>query len=205
MFIRTFHSPVSVLSWVLYSYLQNRHASAIYRSRYHSVNRCLIAPFLGRQRHAAKVLDSHENTGGCVPQWDFPRCGPVSRAASRNRSGSPNRSENRATSGGNLTIPEASKPEPCGDPYGTRTRVFAVRGRRPGPLDEGASASRAGHMWARPSLVKSVELVEPVGRQVLRSRSLRKRISSASVDSIWSCICVTSSFSRMPTWSSGLE
>ena len=24
-----------------------------------------------------------------------------------------------------------------GDPYGTRTRVFAVRGRRPGPLDEG--------------------------------------------------------------------
>ena len=25
-----------------------------------------------------------------------------------------------------------------GDPYGTRTRVFAVRGRRPGPLDEGA-------------------------------------------------------------------
>src|SRR3982751_5401605 len=25
-----------------------------------------------------------------------------------------------------------------GDPYGTRTRVFAVRGRRPRPLDEGA-------------------------------------------------------------------
>src|SRR5437868_8271817 len=27
----------------------------------------------------------------------------------------------------------------AGDPYGTRTRVFAVRGRRPGPLDEGAT------------------------------------------------------------------
>jgi hypothetical protein len=26
-----------------------------------------------------------------------------------------------------------------GDPYGTRTRVFAVRGRRPRPLDEGAN------------------------------------------------------------------
>src|SRR3546814_4039583 len=26
-----------------------------------------------------------------------------------------------------------------GDPYVTRTRVFAVRGRRPGPLDEGAA------------------------------------------------------------------
>lgn len=26
----------------------------------------------------------------------------------------------------------------AGDPYGTRTRVFAVRGRRPRPLDEGA-------------------------------------------------------------------
>src|SRR5215213_428329 len=46
----------------------------------------------------------------------------------------------------------------CGDPYGTRTRVFAVRGRRPRPLDEGALASRAGHMWARHCLVKSVEL-----------------------------------------------
>ena len=29
-------------------------------------------------------------------------------------------------------------------------------------------------------------------------RSLRKRISSASVLSIWSCIWLTSSFSRMP-------
>ena len=28
-----------------------------------------------------------------------------------------------------------------GDPYGTRTRVFAVRGRRPRPLDEGAGGS----------------------------------------------------------------
>src|SRR5215211_2294306 len=46
----------------------------------------------------------------------------------------------------------------AGDPYGTRTRVFAVRGRRPGPLDEGAAGGRAGHMWARASLVKSVQL-----------------------------------------------
>lgn len=40
-----------------------------------------------------------------------------------------------------------------GDPYGTRTRVFAVRGRRPGPLDEGANGLRGGHMWARQRLV----------------------------------------------------
>jgi len=31
------------------------------------------------------------------------------------------------------------------------------------------------------------------------SRSLRYRMSSASVDSIWSCIWPTSSFSRIPT------
>ena len=39
-----------------------------------------------------------------------------------------------------------------GDPYGTRTRVFAVRGRRPGPLDEGAATAGAGEerrIWAR--------------------------------------------------------
>ena len=36
----------------------------------------------------------------------------------------------------------------AGDPYGTRTRVFAVRGRRPRPLDEGAFAEGVGHMWA---------------------------------------------------------
>ena len=40
-----------------------------------------------------------------------------------------------------------------GDPYGTRTRVFAVRGRRPRPLDEGA-ALRCGvaHMGDWPPL-----------------------------------------------------
>ena len=33
-----------------------------------------------------------------------------------------------------------------GDPYGTRTRVFAVKGRRPRPLDEGATVKRVpGH------------------------------------------------------------
>jgi hypothetical protein len=26
-----------------------------------------------------------------------------------------------------------------GDPYGTRTRVYAVKGRRPRPLDEGVT------------------------------------------------------------------
>src|SRR5688500_19949304 len=52
----------------------------------------------------------------------------------------------------------ADRTRPDGDPYGTRTRVFAVRGRRPGPLDEGAIGLRAGHMWARRRLVKSVQL-----------------------------------------------
>ena len=36
-----------------------------------------------------------------------------------------------------------------GDPYGTRTRVFAVRGRRPRPLDEGAVKAEEGRIWAR--------------------------------------------------------
>ena len=34
----------------------------------------------------------------------------------------------------------------AGDPYGTRTRVFAVRGRRPRPLDEGAFLEGDRHM-----------------------------------------------------------
>ena len=33
--------------------------------------------------------------------------------------------------------------EASGDPYGTRTRVFAVRGRRPRPLDEGRNGNLA--------------------------------------------------------------
>jgi hypothetical protein len=33
-----------------------------------------------------------------------------------------------------------------GDPYGNRTRVFAVRGRRPRPLDEGAVKRGAGSL-----------------------------------------------------------
>ena len=43
-----------------------------------------------------------------------------------------------------------------GDPNGTRTRVFAVKGRRPGPLDDGAA-------------VKARALGEPSGgvKQVL--------------------------------------
>ena len=56
-----------------------------------------------------------------------------------------------------------------GDPYGTRTRVFAVRGRRPRPLDEGAIAfERGGHMWAERLLVNQSSLsrtkaIAPVG------------------------------------------
>src|SRR6187397_936215 len=34
-----------------------------------------------------------------------------------------------------------------GDPYGTRTRVFAVRGRRPRPLDEGAAMDAEARIW----------------------------------------------------------
>ncbi len=41
-----------------------------------------------------------------------------------------------------------------GDPYGTRTRVFAVRGRRPGPLDEGAVARCARHIGGAACAVK---------------------------------------------------
>src|SRR5689334_1264554 len=37
------------------------------------------------------------------------------------------------------------KPRPFGAPYGNRTRVSAVKGRRPGPLDEG----RCGKMRPR--------------------------------------------------------
>ena len=33
-----------------------------------------------------------------------------------------------------------------GDPYGTRTRVFAVKGRRPRPLDEGAVLAGGGEL-----------------------------------------------------------
>ena len=40
---------------------------------------------------------------------------------------------------GSNALPELTPAnQALGDPYGTRTRVFAVRGRRPGPLDEGA-------------------------------------------------------------------
>ena len=54
-----------------------------------------------------------------------------------------------------------------GDPYGTRTRVFAVRGRRPRPLDEGASAPgispgmKARHMWTRGRLVNQPRVSHP--------------------------------------------
>src|SRR6476469_7708481 len=40
------------------------------------------------------------------------------------------------------------------DDYGTRTRVFAVRGRRPRPLDEGATANEGAHIWGAPPAVK---------------------------------------------------
>ncbi len=50
------------------------------------------------------------------------------------------------------------------------------------------------------SRIEAEEVSEPRGlAQPSLSRSLRNRISSASVLSIWSCIWVTSSFSRIPT------
>src|SRR5438445_7493184 len=78
-----------------------------------------------------------------------------------------------------------------GDPYGTRTRVFAVRGRRPGPLDEGAMLLSGGrHMWTDHRLVNSRRGAHGTPSQSSSwSRSLRYRINSARVDSIWSCIC----------------
>ena len=42
----------------------------------------------------------------------------------------------------------------AGDPYGTRTRVFAVRGRRPGPLDDGAVARGSAHIVGAAGAVK---------------------------------------------------
>src|SRR5687768_8430980 len=36
-----------------------------------------------------------------------------------------------------------------GDPYGNRTRVSAVKGPRPGPLDEGAAKGPEGSLRAR--------------------------------------------------------
>ena len=53
--------------------------------------------------------------------------------------------------------PDSTRSRPSlrpGDPYGTRTRVFAVRGRRPGPLDEGAFARRPGAYGAGAATVK---------------------------------------------------
>lgn len=42
--------------------------------------------------------------------------------------------------GGTGDSTTASKPlKNPGDPYGTRTRVYAVKGRRPRPLDEGVT------------------------------------------------------------------
>lgn len=47
----------------------------------------------------------------------------------------------------------------AGDPYGTRTRVFAVRGRRPRPLDEGAVKRRpALYGRAGPSSTQKMRL-----------------------------------------------
>src|SRR5687767_12334400 len=51
-------------------------------------------------------------------------------------------------------IKVASRELRAGDPYGTRTRVFAVRGRRPRPLDEGAMRLRSGHIGGGARAVK---------------------------------------------------
>ena len=49
---------------------------------------------------------------------------------------------------------KSAKADLNGDPYGTRTRVFAVRGRRPRPLDEGAVQNGAAPLSGACSNVK---------------------------------------------------
>jgi hypothetical protein len=58
-----------------------------------------------------------------------------------------------------VVLRDSQVTEIAGDPYGTRTRVFAVRGRRPRPLDEGANAEkRGGHMFIPEPLVNQSTL-----------------------------------------------
>ena len=52
-------------------------------------------------------------------------------------------------------------PRDDGDPYGNRTRVFAVRGRRPRPLDEGAACGGARPLGVDAASVKRVPSREP--------------------------------------------
>lgn len=69
----------------------------------------------------------------------------------------------------------------AGDPYGTRTRVFAVRGRRPRPLDEGAMrGARGGAYGAR----RAASSVNP--RLVCRGSCLRRRCLRRTT---WTSLC----------------
>jgi hypothetical protein len=71
-----------------------------------------------------------------VPSWS---------ATSRNSPRCPPRNLDKVAGNGDNPL----FPLDDGDPYGTRTRVFAVRGRRPRPLDEGASADAKARIYGR--------------------------------------------------------
>ena len=69
----------------------------------------------------------------------------------------------------------------AGDPYGTRTRVFAVRGRRPRPLDEGASAaSEAAICGLDARASQSVELEPHEGHRADRDCGRRRAAPAPS-------------------------
>jgi hypothetical protein len=82
-----------------------------------------------------------------------------------------------------------------GDPYGTRTRVFAVRGRRPRPLDEGAmrqlgsataalgQLGRLGRVEARVAM--AVIAVGEVGARRQPAAPPVHSVTSRPVISIW--------------------
>jgi hypothetical protein len=68
-----------------------------------------------------------------------------------------------------------------GAPYEVRTRVFAVRGRRPRPLDEGSIVSRGG----KPLILgyyKQVVGLHKGEKQFLFLNYLRVRISRLSTN-----------------------
>ena len=93
--------------------------------------------------HAAPARQS-----GQGPAWSWSRssAGRISAktisSASTINMGGPEKGRPREADRAVFRMPEhARRIEIIGDPYGTRTRVFAVRGRRPRPLDEGANAA----------------------------------------------------------------
>jgi hypothetical protein len=69
----------------------------------------------------------------------------------------------------------------AGDPYGTRTRVFAVRGRRPRPLDEGAvRLSARGHMAGRGGFVNQANWTSLLPSRVASQSATWAAIRSAA-------------------------